>query len=76
MKNLTLSLDEPLLRQARQVAAARGTSLNAMIREYLREVTERESGTEHARRRIVDMCRSMQAEVGARSWTRDDLHER
>jgi hypothetical protein len=76
MKNLTLSLDEPLLRQARQVAAARGTSLNAMIREYLREVTERESATEHARRRIVDMCRSMKAEVGARSWTRDDLHER
>lgn len=76
MKNLTLSLDEALLRQARQVATARGTSLNAMIREYLREVTERESSTEHARRRIVDMCRSMQAEVGTRSWTRDDLHER
>jgi hypothetical protein len=76
MKNLTLSLDEALLREARQVAAARGTSVNAMIRDFLREVTERESAAEQARRRIVEMCRGMKGEVGARGWARDDLHDR
>ena len=76
MKNVTLSIDESLLRQARQVATARGTSLNAMIRDFLREVTARESATAEARRRIVEMCQEMDGEVGIRSWTRDELHER
>lgn len=42
--NLTLSLDEQLVEQARIVAAARGISLNRMIREELERMTAAVSG--------------------------------
>ena len=76
MKNVTLALDEAMLREARRIAAERSTSLNAIIRDYLRQLTERESGAAKARRRIVELCRESTAEIGARHWTRDELHER
>lgn len=76
MKNVTLAIDESLLREARRIAADRSTTLNAMIREFLEELAERESKAARARERIVDLCRNSHAEVGPRAWTRDDLHER
>jgi len=76
MKNVTLAIDESLLREARRIAADRSTTLNAMIREFLEELAERESKATRARERIVDLCRNSRAEVGPRTWTRDDLHDR
>jgi metal-responsive CopG/Arc/MetJ family transcriptional regulator len=76
MKNVTISLKESLLREARRIAADRSTTLNAMIREFLQELAERESQTAQARKRIVELCRTSQAEVGPKTWTRDNLHER
>ena len=76
MKNVTIALDESLLREARRVAADRGTTLNAMLREFLVELTERESEAVKARRRIVELCRRSRAEVGPRTWSREELHER
>ena len=76
MKNVTIALDETLLREVRRVAADRSTTLNAMIREFLQEVAERESRAGKARHRIAELCRDSQAEVGSRAWTRDELHER
>jgi len=76
MKNLTIALDASLLREARKVAAERSTSLNSMIRAFLEQETERESQVAQARRRIVEMCRATRAEVGQRTWSRDELHER
>ena len=35
MKNVTISLDEEVFRNARILAAERGTSLSAMVRDYL-----------------------------------------
>lgn len=76
MKNVTLALHETTLREARQIAAERSTSLNAMIREFLEELTRRESRAVQARRRILELCRESPAEVGPRGWNRGDLHER
>ena len=76
MKNVTIALDEALLRDVRRIASDRSTSLNAMIREFLRELSEHESKAVQARKRIVELCRTSQAEVGPGNWTRDDLHER
>ena len=76
MKNVTIALDESLLREARRIAADRSTTLNAMIRGFLEEVARSESQAVRARRRIVELCRDTRAEVGSRTWTRDDLHER
>jgi Family of unknown function (DUF6364) len=76
MKNLTIALDEATLREARRIAANRSTSLNALIREFLERLTERESHARTARRRIAELVRDAKAEVGERRWTRDELHER
>jgi metal-responsive CopG/Arc/MetJ family transcriptional regulator len=76
MKNVTIALDERLLRDARRIAADRSTSLNAMIRDFLTELTERESQATQARNRIVELCRASGAEVGPKAWTRSELHER
>jgi hypothetical protein len=76
MKNVTIALDDTLLREARRIAADRSTSLNALIRDFLVNLTERESRAAAARRRIVELCRESRAEVGSRTWTRDELHER
>ena len=76
MKNVTIALDESLVREARRIAADRSTTLNAMIREFLEELARRESGAVKARRRIVELCRNSEARVGPRTWSRDELHER
>jgi metal-responsive CopG/Arc/MetJ family transcriptional regulator len=76
MKNVTIALEESLLREARRIAADRSTTLNAMIREFLEELARRESRADKARRRIIELCHDSQAEVGPRAWSRDELHDR
>jgi hypothetical protein len=76
MKNVTLSLDEATLRDARRIAAERSTSLNALIREFLDQLTARESHAHAARQRILKLSRGSRAGRGNSTWTRDDLHAR
>ena len=76
MKNVTIALDETVLRDVRRIAADRSTTLNALIREFLERLALRESQALKARRRIVELCRDSEAEVGERTWSRDELHER
>ena len=76
MANLTIALDDDLLQKARVRAAELGTSVNAVLREYLKEWT----GTADARRRailsLVEASKKSKASSGGRKWTRDELHER
>ena len=76
MKNVTIAIDEALLRDARRIAAERSTTLNALIRQYLEELSRTESQAAKARHRIVELCRETRAEVGPRIVSRDELHER
>lgn len=43
MTNLTLSIDETLLRKARIKALERGTSVNAMVREFIEKTVNEEA---------------------------------
>ena len=76
MKNVTLAIEDEVLRDARRIAAERSTTLNGMIRDFLAELTARESSAAAARARIAELCRASTAEVGPRTWSRDELHER
>ena len=76
MKNVTLSLNEATLRDARRIAAERSTSVNALVREFLDQLTARESRAHAARERIVKLSRASRAARGNATWTRDDLHAR
>ncbi len=76
MKNITLSVDETTLKEARVYAAKRGISVNALVREFLKRIASREDQMRQMRRRIRELRAESTSRVGPRTWTRADLHER
>jgi hypothetical protein len=74
--NLTLSIDETVLDEARRAAARRGTTVNAVVRDYLTSWASREARIEGARRKLAELAERSTATIGPRDWTRDDLHDR
>ena len=76
MANLTIAIEDDLLRKARVHALEQGTSVNALVREYLRELAGEASRQLAAARRIVKLAHENDARVGGATWARDDLHER
>jgi hypothetical protein len=73
--NLTLSIDERLVKGARRAARAMGKSLNQLVREYLEQLTARD-----VPRRDVEEIRRLSAEGKGRSrgwrFNRGELHGR
>ena len=76
MKNITLSVDEDVVRTVRRYAAERGSTVNALVREFLTGLANREDRARQARQRIRQLSDQSTARVGSRSWTREELHER
>ncbi len=75
-KNLTLTIDEELIRAARKVALDRNTSVNNLVRGFL-EALVAESGEQRAAMtHIEELFRDKPFAVGKRNWTRSELHER
>lgn len=77
-RNITLSLPEEDLREARVLAARRGTSVSQLLARVLRETVERETGYGAAKERSIALLREG-ADLGTNgtvTWSRDDLHER
>jgi len=77
MANLTITVDEVLLKRARIKALEDGTSVNALLREYL----EGYIGAQRTQRALADFAElADQSEAGSgpggRTWSRDDLHDR
>lgn len=71
--NLTIQLDERVIRRARVVAAKRGTSVSALVARELDDLVEREDRYEEARQRAIQLMAAA-APRGARGWTRDDIY--
>ena len=72
--NVTLSIDERVVAEARRIAALRGTSLNQLVRDYLQELTRTDDAEA-----VVARLDALWAESSYRSegsWTREELHER
>jgi hypothetical protein len=77
-QNITLSLPEEDLREARILAASRGTSVSQLLARMLRELVEQETGYARARdRSLARLCEGMDLGTGGHiGWSRDSLHER
>ena len=73
--NLTITVDDEVLRRARIRALTQGTSVNAVLREFLESYagSEIEAG---ARTRLAKLARESTASSGAagRAWNRDDIY--
>jgi hypothetical protein len=76
MKNITLSVDEDVLAVARRYAVEHHSSVNALVREFLAAIAEREDRARQARQRLRELSERSSARIGSASWTRDELHER
>ena len=73
--NLTITIDDKLLRRARIRALSQGTSVNAVLREFLTSYAGSDVETS-ARARLADLARASTASSGSlgRTWTREDLY--
>jgi hypothetical protein len=75
--NLTLSIDDHLLREARKLAVDRDTSVNQLVRDYLELLVRQADERREARAHLALLLEPDQLlEVGPITWTRDDLHTR
>lgn len=76
MTNLTLSIEEEDLRQARITALQQGTSLNAVVRDFIKEYIDRK---QHYQQLTDKILQGMDASgyVGEdNKCSRDELYER
>jgi plasmid stability protein len=83
MKNITISIDDDLYRQARMKAAEQSTSISALFRNFLLRLTVNE-GAETEFERLAREERELFAYLDAQgiglnpaqNLTRDELHDR
>jgi plasmid stability protein len=74
--NLTLSVDDDLLKRARMRALQEGTSVNALVREYLERFAGGD-GEGDPMQGFLELARRTHASSGpqGRTWTREELYE-
>ncbi len=77
MKNITLAVDDADLDRARLVAARKKTTVNAMVRNYIKEIGAQEDRVAKARRELLSLIETSEFRIGS-DWTfdRDEAHER
>jgi len=73
-RNLTLQLDEDTIRQAKILAAKRGTSVSGLVARELELLVARDARYEDAQRRALELLAQAVAR-GGRTWQREDLYE-
>ena len=73
--NLTITVDDEVLRRARNRALQQGTSVSEFLRDYLESYAGSDIEAD-ARRRLVTLARASTAsgDPGSRTWTRDDIY--
>ncbi len=77
--NLTLSLDEKLVKEARKIAVEQDTTLTGLIRSHLQKLVEESTVSGRRRREREALERSFERfryRMGERKWKREDLHVR
>ena len=77
MANVTISIDDHLLKRAKKIAIDRDTSFNGLVREYIESLVAREQRRRELQIEELDrLFEESTAIVGPVIWTRDELHER
>ena len=77
--NITLSLEDELVREVRKIAVERDTTLTGLVRAYLQQLAAENAASGRKRREMEILDRTFerfQLKVGKRTWTRADLHAR
>ena len=76
MANVTVVVDAGTLRRARAKALEQGTSVSAVVRDYL-EAYAGPSGAAQAIEEFLELASQTRAtSAGTPAWTREELHDR
>lgn len=73
-RNLTIQLDDDLIRRAKVIAAERGTSVSSLVTQQITELIHARDRYIRARESALEMM-SVATDRGGRRWTRDELYE-
>jgi len=77
--NITLSIDENLLKSVRKIAVERDTTLTGLVRAHLEHLAAEHAASGRKRREREAVERSFsrfQFRVGKKTWKREDLYAR
>ena len=77
MPNITLSVDEEIIKKVRKIAIDKNTTLTAMIREFLTDVANRDDHEKHdAIKKLQLTFKTLSRDMGRRRWKREVLYDR
>ena len=76
MSNITLSLEKEDIKQARVLALQQGSSLNAVVRQFIKDYIANNRGYQQVTERILQQANHTQFSSEGKKWTRADLYER
>ena len=74
--NLTIVVEDDILKRARIRAIEENTSVNAVVRAYLATYAGADRQRDDACARLLALSRASRSRRGSATWSRDDLHER
>jgi plasmid stability protein len=76
VKNITVSVPDDVYRDARIRAAERGSSVSALVAEYLRSLSDREAEFARLEVKRREVIAGIEHFSGSDRLGRDELHER
>lgn len=76
MTNLTITVDDEVLKRARLRALQEDTSVNALLRDTLEAYAGVKAERESAVSELLRLAKESQAGSGGKRWTREELYER
>ena len=76
MKNITVTVDDETYRKARMKAAERDTSVSALVRTFLLELSSEESDARRLEREERELRKLVHAFTAGNRLSRDNAHGR
>jgi len=79
--NVTLSLDDHLVREVRKIAAEQETTLTGLVRAHLQQLAAEHANSDRKRKDLERLNQTLdrlqtRLDYGKRAWKREDLYER
>jgi len=76
-KNITMAIDQDLLKKAKKIAVDKNTTVSGLIRSYLNNLVEQEEkNKDEIISELTNIFDHSKAVIGNKNWNREDLHER
>ena len=77
MSNITMTLDDQIIKKVKKIAIEKNTTLTGLVRDYLTGIAKREDQRlEEVISQLSEIMNSSDMKIGKITWTRDELHER